>query len=385
MTSNSNVLDFSYVSRSCSACGSQNLESLWAYDFITNTISKQWRFKVNNVICKECGFVFVSPSPNGESLLSYYGDSYSKFDGQSIDYDIEKRLNLINQYCPQKETFIEIGANTKTDFHTKLHQFFKEVITIEPNQSSESEYNSLSEIKGLQADCLTHYFVLEHIPDLTEFFNGCERLLKDNGVMICEIPSLSLYENFISPLILFEHVNHFTPHSLANVAIQHGFELIHFSHEECSRPYGFVAIFKKSKGKLEYHDSEYEKNRYFFNVGFAKVKVFLEGLDSARALIDELKTTKQSVIVWAVNDTTKRMFEDRQIPDNVVLVDSDPRKKNYLDQRSASLPNEVSLLIQNAGHIIICTKIHSMAILDYIQKTFSKSFNDEHIRVVDIL
>jgi len=361
------------------------MESLWSYDFITNTISKQWRFKVNNVICKDCGFVFVSPSPDGESLLSYYRDSYSKFDGQSIDYDIEKRLNLINQYSPQKETIIEIGANTKTEFHTKLHQFFKEVITIEPNQSSESEYNSLSEIKGFQADCLTHYFVLEHIADLTEFFNGCQTLLKDNGVMICEIPSLSLYESFISPLILFEHVNHFTPHSLANVAIHHGFELIHFSHEECSRPYGFVAVFRKSKEKLEMHGSEYQANKNSFNVGYEKVKVYKNGLESARELIGELQKKKQRVIVWAVNDTTKRMFEGGMIPENVVLVDSDPRKKDFLDQRSASQPNDVSEQIKEANHIIICTKIHAEAILDYIQKTFVKSFKDEHIRVVDIL
>lgn len=158
------------VDRNCDCCGKNNFETLWKYQHNTTSRNSNWVFNVTNVICKECGFVFVSPVYKQTTLLEYYKDSYFKFSELKLDYDVNKRLNIINEVINNsKDVFLEIGGNAKSKFHEELETIYNKVITIEPNNGKDSDYNELAQL-NLKADCIAHYFVLEHVADTKGFF-----------------------------------------------------------------------------------------------------------------------------------------------------------------------------------------------------------------------
>lgn len=371
--------------RPCPCCKNDDFENLWSYVHTTTTQTARWVFQVNNVICEKCGFVFTSPVVDPDKLLDYYSDSFSKFTEQALDFNLDKRFNIVNRFRPKNaDIFLEVGANRQSEFHVTLKKIFNTVITVEPIVDTVSDYKSMREIPSVKADVLAHYFVLEHIPGIFDFLTDCSNLLKDNGVMICEVPSLELYKNYSSPLILFEHVNHFTPTILARIASQVGFDLLFQSSDDCSRPFGFVAVFqKKVKVKIDLI-SEYEQNKLFFQEGLMHADLLFNNITLGWLKINELKASNQKIIVWAANETTNRLFSKGSIPDNVIIIDSDPRKRNYFGSESKVFnPSEVENVISTVDHIIICTFLHSEAILKFIKENYNKTFLYENILIID--
>lgn len=234
-------------------------------------------FRVRNVICEDCGFVFTSPVLEQKTLLNYYADSFSKFSNQRLDYDINKRLKVIDLFHEtQGGTYMEVGANLKTVFHQELTRRFDKLITIEPNTGTSDDHSEFKETSA-KVNFITYYFVLEHVANVIEFLEMCFSQLDDEGIMVCEVPSLQKYEKYISPLILFEHVNHFTSEVLRSIAEGVGFERIFTSEEFCSRPFGFVSVFKKGVNKRSIINS-YHENKDPFNKGMDSKNEFDNGI-----------------------------------------------------------------------------------------------------------
>ncbi|MES2394591.1 MAG: class I SAM-dependent methyltransferase [Bacteroidota bacterium] len=373
------------IERSCDNCGSSNMENLWEYSHKTRTMSKIWKFNVHNVICKECGFVFTSPALRQEYLMDYYEDSYSQFTEQQPDYSIQKRLSIIDKYFPNyTDCYIEIGANSKSQFHNQLNNKFKTVLSIEPNKSTASDYRNATEIEEEKADCLTHYFVLEHVPAINAFFKQCNNLLKPDGHMICEVPALSLYEKHIAPLILFEHVNHFTPKTLESIAAARGFEMIENSYTDCSRPFGFVSVFKKCNTTQKQNLNEFDINKKLFLNGLRAVEKFNVLINSCREIINNV--LNKNIIIWAANETTSRLLNELELGNNISIIDSDIRKKNYFGNNPVvHRPDEVPDIIVNADVIIICTAFHAPEIIESIKVKYNKFFETESIFIIDLI
>lgn len=77
---------------------------------------------------------------------------------------------------------------------------------------------------------------------------------------------------------------------------------------------------------------------------------------------------------------------NREIPNHVSLIDSDPRKKNYFDSLAeVRLPQEASKEIKESEVIIICTDIHANDILSDIKNKFNKTYNKNDIYIIDML
>ncbi|EMF80399.1 methyltransferase domain protein [Leptospira weilii serovar Topaz str. LT2116] len=370
--------------RPCPCCASEDFESLWSYEHVTKTRTKYWFFNVHNVICKTCGFVFTSPAADSQVLLQYYQDSFSTFMNQNLDYDFEKRMDIIRRYGG-KGKYLEIGANQKTKFHNELEKIYSKVYTVEPNSSVKNEFRSLGELPEIEVDCVASYFVLEHIPDIDSFLKGCSKVLKDQAFFICEVPALELYDKFLSPLILFEHVNHFTKMTLANIASKYGFELVHFSYEDCSRPYGFVSVFQKKKTSDFKFYSEFEQNKILFKKGMDLLAEFFGRIKKASELISMADRSDEVVIVYAANETTRRLLPCIKQSKNVIVVDTDPRKKDFFDNEiKVYQPNEIKEKLYLAKYLILCTERHAKVILSSLKNEFNKTFRLENIMVVDI-
>src|SRR5262245_22590886 len=117
--------------RDCECCGGADLEELWSHQFEARTKSGSFLFDTRNVICRTCGFVFVSPVYDQADLDEYYVDAFPTFEQQALDYDISVRLAAIDLYKAASSHAAEIGSNQLGKFQTELAKRFERVTTIE--------------------------------------------------------------------------------------------------------------------------------------------------------------------------------------------------------------------------------------------------------------
>src|SRR5205085_7960164 len=155
--------------RNCENCGGSDLEQLWHQSFTARTRSGNYIFDVNNVVCTNCGFVFVSPVFNEADLTDYYASSFSAFADAAPDYDIARRLAFLDKVAPKGDLFVEVGANRPMEFHRRLKEIYGKVATVEINDSVSSDHRSLAAMPDACVAVVAHYFVLEHIPQVRKF------------------------------------------------------------------------------------------------------------------------------------------------------------------------------------------------------------------------
>ncbi len=289
--------------RVCENCGCADLETLSHYEHDAKTRNHVFRFDVNNVICRGCGFVFVSPVHVRTNLLDYYSDSYSSYAGQLPDYDIDKRIEFIYQVAKGYDLMVEIGSNQQSDFQRRLHGIFNSVVTVEINDSVSWDRRSMSDIPG-SADMVAHYFVLEHIPQVKPFLNDCAKLLKPNGIMIVEVPDISLYPSDPGALANHEHTNHFSLPILDQLATQCGFVLVATSRNLCSRPFGFVAAYQKGSEpkpqcNVVFH---YAENKGLFLNGVGKLARLRKLILEKWTLVQRYESEGKQIVFWAANE-----------------------------------------------------------------------------------
>jgi hypothetical protein len=397
-----NVKEISLEKRDCDVCCSNDLEPLWSYEknVYTNESSKGYLFKVNNVICKNCGFTFVSPCFNEELLADYYASSLRSPTDQPVDYDINFRLDVIHKYLPETigPKFIEIGPSTLGEFQSRVRKNF-EYIGVEPSREFGGRWKSVQDLKEENlADIVAHYFVLEHISNPLTFLKQCNRLLKMNATMIIEVPNIDLYPKDPVAQYLFEHQNHFSAKTLESLANSAGFEQLEYS-EMSSRTFGMTAIFKKSSEVTENTvasnagwPAEYDRNRKLFMSGLDRIKEYIVNLSAAKDFIEQTKY--ESIVLWGANqnllDFLAHAYPDSKIPVLITFIDSDPRKHRLVADydgcsgKMVQVPSDCVDALRKSSKIIIFARRHKDAILQQIENLAGKLYKNENILTVDI-
>lgn len=374
------------IPRECECCGSNSAEELWSYEYTTPTRQHQFVFPVCNVICQNCGFVYVAPCYASDSLHEYYADSFSAIDGQVADYDVRKRIAFIKRHCAGHNIFAEIGSNNSSEFKREVGALFDTIITVEPNEQCQADYRHIGELSEASVDIVAHYFVLEHIPLVHQFLQECARTLRIGGLMICEVPDLALYPVKPAGLQLYEHTNHFAIENLAVIAAKSGFVLQESSQEYCSRDFGFVAIFKKiSPTPIDIEiPNLYERNVGLATIGKERVQQYEEVLSTIRETIKTALQQGEKLLFWAANDVMQRIVHGIELPSSVVIVDINPLKKNIGARYGFTVhtPSEVAGDIQKSDKIIICSDLNAAPILSSIEKEIGKQFLSQNIIIV---
>ncbi|TLG77610.1 methyltransferase domain-containing protein [Methylocystis sp. B8] len=372
--------------RNCESCHGNDLEQLWRQSFTARTRLGQYRFDVNNVICRNCGFVFVSPVFDEADLADYYAGSFSAFAGAAPDYDVAKRLAFLDNVVPRGDLFIEVGANRPTEFHRRLKEIYGKVTTVEINDSVSSDHRSLATIPDAGADVVAHYFVLEHIPQVMKFLKECARMLRDGGMMICEVPDILMYPQDPSALQLYEHTNHFSREALRELAEQVGFVEISVSAEYCSRSFGFAAAFRKSvphDARVSQATGQYRRNRELFLGGVRNLERSEAEMDHSYKTFQTYQDRGSSVVLWAANDLMARFLGRCSCLDNATIVDSNPEKASVFSPLMVFTPDAAADQIRCAKAIFIFTNFHAADILRQIEGSLGKTFDKGAVHVVD--
>lgn len=210
------------------------------------------------VKCKICGLVYVNPQPTEEELASSYGKEYyrewiekqrnarvSLWSKRLKDLEKykrrksgEKSLVLLDVGCGSGE-FLEIAKEVYEVYGTEISPFAVEYV--KKNLGIEVYMGNLAAL-GLppdRYDIVTIWHTLEHMSEPLENLKEAKRILKDNGLLIVEVPNLNAcIERIIYRIVkrkkmhLFSiydkepHLFHFTPFTLKEILKRAGFQVI---------------------------------------------------------------------------------------------------------------------------------------------------------------
>lgn len=372
------VFELDYSQRACECCGSQETESLWLFAHFARTQSGYYAFRMENVICPQCGFVYVPNSPTDATLEVYYNDTYPAGAFSKPTYHADTRIRVIQTYAGAGARLVDIGSSREEEFHIRLKESGTEVLRMDIKGHAMTDTDSIEAIAKGSADVVTHYFVLEHVPHIRAFLYNCREILKDDGIMVIEVPNIRSYEDAWLGILPHEHVNHWSPGCLARVVTECGFEVVDCGQEICSRnPIGFAMVCRKSAAPQPFtpDPAEYADNLRCFTSGANHVRAYENRLGEMFIRAQSHLDAGGSVLLWCANDQMHRFFQvGGTLKGDYLRVDSDTRKHDFFGAGTVKTPAESADFIGRATHIIVFSDINAPAILNSIENQFGKRF-----------
>jgi len=273
----------------CNLCKSSDLEEIIyfgkhpiAHRLLNQKYEAEYKNSVDLIFCKNCGLVQLGkPIPKDELYFNYNWLSSWKNNPQT-----EKLISLIlNKFIVDKKSkIVEIGCNDGNFLKILSKLGYVNLLGVEPsadgyNASCKNKintincyltHNSADEIVKIhgQFDFLIARHVIEHITELDELIEAIKILLKDNALILIEVPNLDFILNrFDYSSIWEEHVNYFNLDILKYLCSQIGAQIIHdevyhFSGET-------LLVFFKYSNKSASFETKYLPN-HFSNISLFK-------------------------------------------------------------------------------------------------------------------
>ena len=237
-------MNFELTYYPCSVCGSEQYTLLY----------KVKGFDI--VQCKKCEFVYVNPRIKNSDLYKIYSENY--FSNQSEgygyrDYELTSHLRIktfekwiegIEPYLTKsKGPILDIGCAAghflelmrdkgweveAIELDTKMVEKIK-AKNIKVSERPFEEFTSTKKYK-----LITMFDVLEHIPDLKTTFKKLHELLDDDGIVALITPDFSSTQRKLFGKKWFqykphEHIQYFSPATLAKAIEPYGLTLVHSS------------------------------------------------------------------------------------------------------------------------------------------------------------
>jgi SAM-dependent methyltransferase len=303
------------------------------------------------VVCGDCGAGFADDIPDQAAFDRYYRDlskyEYHQRDGAESDFD-RRRLaiiaDIIAPFIARADArILDVGCATGRLLALLRDKGFPNVHGLDPSPSCAAAAERLYGIpvrtttlsrlheSGETFDVVILVGVLEHINDLDTALREVHDVLSPEGIVYVEVPDALTFADWPNaPFQDFstEHINFFSPVSLANLMARHGF-VTRFS-EQNAREQSYrttmsnvSAVFQKKTGAptATTFDGGTEDGlrRY---------------IDSCRAVeerlnqrIADLAESHRAVIVWGVGTHTGRLMQTSRLAEaNIVaFVESNVR------------------------------------------------------------
>lgn len=235
-----------FVPVGCPGCESEQFEELYE------------KYSMRHVRCRHCQTQFVTPRPPEKMLAEFYAQSsnYAYFAEHIFPASETARrekifrpraqvtAEIMETYCIDSGTLVEVGAAYGT-YCEEIRSIgiFDRIIGIEPTPALAEKCRRLG-IETIEApyeeialdepvDVIAAFEVIEHLFDPGRFLNWCYRSMKPGGCVLVTCPNIAGFEPLIlgrdSGAVDHEHINLFTPDSLAELFRRSGFEPVEIS------------------------------------------------------------------------------------------------------------------------------------------------------------
>ena len=239
------------MNSTCRACGASSLQPVLSLGHtpLANRLltaeqlnEPEPTFPLDLVFCSNCTLVQITETVPPEELFSEYAyfSSYS-------DTMLEHAQKLVERLVPDRHLgpgslAVEIASNDGY-----LLQFYKQlgvpVLGIEParNIAEVAEQRGVRTVceffglslaeklagQGERADVIHGHNVLAHVPDLNGFVAGIERMLKDDGRAVLEVPYVKdLVDHVEFDTIYHEHLCYFSLTALDRLFRRQGLRIV---------------------------------------------------------------------------------------------------------------------------------------------------------------
>jgi SAM-dependent methyltransferase len=371
------MLEIGLQPRACECCGGDDLEPVWSSHSIVRRAANTWRFPFKIAVCRACGFCFCSPGPRHEDLERYHGEGLAGYKAIGLPYSVDARLAVLERYRAPEGVFAEIGGDRPGEFHRRCASLFHRQLVVEVSRDTPAELRSVHDLAENSVDVLAHYDVLEHVAQVGDFLAACHRALKPGGVMVCEVPDIRLYPRNLL-LLEFEHVNHFSATTLTAIARQAGLGLLELGHL-CSRPYGFLSVFRKEAPRP---GPKFDSQCEFLDAvaclrgGLEQIRRSEAQIEALRRRIAALGGEGKRITLWAVTELLRRLIDNYTLPKSAIVVDSDPRRGDHLQQEGIAVlqPKDCVEHIARSDLLVICAPRYQSEILEWIAQHTGRTF-----------
>jgi len=315
-------------------------------------------------ICKNCGFVYVSPVVGDDELRDYYTymslyecATHNGSVQQERIYRYHSLFDFIHDYIKKNQLelsyVLDIGCSTGY-----LLSLFKKngynVLGVDPSPKCKEialkkyginlktgAFDNIT-LQNEKYDVVILSHVLEHIVDLSGFVLKMRSILSTEGIVYIEVPDV---HNINVPFgyFFFEHINYFSIASLTNLMTKFKFTLEEFGKSKNEKegkyfPSVIYGIFKKSErsiGLVSRNDYEISMN----SIQNYKIKEVTKRITED---FEEIFTRYHRIAFFGGGTHTSRilsLLKDEYFKKIKIIFDNDPKKNNTsLNEIKVSLP-----------------------------------------------
>jgi SAM-dependent methyltransferase len=347
-------------SRACAVCGSREKSLLLQQRFSTLS-SGSLLDGYDVVVCRVCGFGFANDVPE-QAVFDQYYESMSKYENhQRSGRESEFRsarfreiVDLVRRFLPNRSTrVLEVGCATGHLLFLLKEAGYSNVVGVDPSPACAAAAGKLYGVQVVAGtiwhlsvleqpcDLLVLVGVLEHIRDLAEALGQVRGVLCDGGLVFIEVPDATRFASRPdAPFQEFstEHINFFSPMSLANLMGAHSFEEVHLELGEVEQNVGTISpvvsgLYRKRQGPAARPHRDETTER-----GLCRYIDWSAGVDGRiRETIDRLVRERVPIVVWGVGTHTSRLMATSRLAEADIraFVDSNP---HYHGKTMNSLP-----------------------------------------------
>jgi len=236
--------------------------------------------------CRACGYIFDSPRPTIEELISFYSRP-TQYDSWLAELEARNRLwkrRLSKLRSTRKSgSLLDVGTGIG-QFLALAREFYASVSGTEVSsvalQIAKEKYNldlhhgTIETLHGQVFDNITLFHVLEHVPDPKSVLKTCHSLLSPGGILVIGVPNevtslraslkrilartglrkerrvgeFGLPRISLEPHSVEVHLSHFTPKVLHRLLRATGFSII----ENTLDPYYVLTGMAKVRADIYY-------------------------------------------------------------------------------------------------------------------------------------
>jgi SAM-dependent methyltransferase len=213
--------------------------------------------------------------------------------------------------------------------------------------------------------------VLEHVRDLDTAMRQLASLVAPGGIVYVEVPDvLEFWRWPNAPFQDFsiEHINFFSPRSLANLFARYGFSSVFTEQNSRQQAYRTVmsnvsAAFQKrgdtSEPLLPDRDSKPALTRY--------IEQCTAEEESIRSQIDRLVASRRSVVVWGVGTNATRLLTTTRLAEANIAYFVDSNSKYHGKSVAGHRVESPDVLRQGNEPVLILSRVFQQEISEQVR------------------
>ena len=328
MTDENMIID----SEKCPACYSKNITFFYflgGFPLLLYPINKDSEKTISSAnlecnICLDCYHIYLT-SISKTLLNDIYCNLYKFYPYENLETMKEiYRIPFLKVfdffYSSKLKKLLEIGCNSEIQMQEFLNRGLS-CTAINPGGGSGKNISFVDGFYGekkilSEFDIIISRFNLEHVVDLDCFFNALKLNIKDNGIVIIQLPNneVDIKSGIFIPFA-HEHIHYFTRKSLYKLVNRYNYEVLFLSPKTSE---SLICVFQKKNTmddvRCDFYKNINNLNKLIVKLNKTKSAIILYGAGmAAAALLYSNKLTQETLNRILIVDDNE-LLEGRIMP-----------------------------------------------------------------------